>query len=172
MPSKSLLILVLLGLAACADQTVSNPPDTEADAAAFVAPPEGAAPNTCWGRQDTPNDVRVVAREIEVVPPEFAPDGSLARPGIYRTEQVRELVPQTEGALFELPCARARVPDFTASLQRALAIRGLYNGPANGRLNRETREAVRRYQSPLGINSAQVSLRMAEELGLARAAGV
>lgn len=158
-----MLLIACALLAGCASQDTGG---DLPDASGPVAAPAGAAPGTCWGRADSPNAIRTVVREVEVVPPETGPDG-VVRPGIYRRAEVRELVSPGEGSLFEIPCPGTLVPDFTASLQRALRARGTYDGPITGRADRATRAAIRAFQAPLGIDSAQVSRRMAEELGLA-----
>ena len=169
MPHLVLRSLALTGLLACTSPADAPPgssaPDPEISRQ--VAAPEGAPPGSCWGRADTPNAVRLITREIEVVPPEYGPDGTITRPGIYRREEVREIAPTGTGTLFEIPCPGTLVPEFTASLQRALAARALYFGPITGRFDRATRNAIRRYQSAFGLDSAQVSRRMAEDLGLA-----
>jgi len=57
-------------------------------------------------------------------------------------------------------------PDFVASLQRALAARGIYAGVVNGQMDAPTRRAIRRYQKPKGPDSDVLSLATAQELGL------
>jgi peptidoglycan hydrolase-like protein with peptidoglycan-binding domain len=59
------------------------------------------------------------------------------------------------------------VGDFAATLQRALAARGYYDGPVTGVIDAETTRAIRAYQAPLGIDSATLSLAAARRLGLA-----
>ena len=61
---------------------------------------------------------------------------------------------------------RIVTPDFIASLQRALAVRGYYRGPIHGHATPETRRAVRAYQAERGLDSAIVSIETARELGL------
>ena len=63
-------------------------------------------------------------------------------------------------------CEAALTPNFVSSLQRALAVRGFYQGPESGELNWRTRRAVRLYQMDQGINSAILSLESARQLGL------
>ncbi|WP_330696677.1 peptidoglycan-binding domain-containing protein [Fontisubflavum oceani] len=68
---------------------------------------------------------------------------------------------------FETPCqAEIRDPDFIASLQRALAARDLYRGPANGVMDARTRRAIRAFQEPQGLNSPILSMAAARQLGL------
>lgn len=67
---------------------------------------------------------------------------------------------------FEIPCADDLPADFTASLQRALSARALYSGAITGKMDANTRAAVRRYQQPDGIDSGTLSLAAARKLGL------
>ncbi|MFD1809447.1 peptidoglycan-binding domain-containing protein [Gemmobacter lanyuensis] len=46
--------------------------------------------------------------------------------------------------------------------------RGFYLSAVNGRLDRATRDAIRRFQEPLGLNSSILSLAGAKTLGLVR----
>jgi peptidoglycan hydrolase-like protein with peptidoglycan-binding domain len=57
-------------------------------------------------------------------------------------------------------------PDILASLQRALAVRGLYTGPINGQADAATSAAVQRYQAETGLDSPVLSLASARSLGL------
>jgi len=72
----------------------------------------------------------------------------------------------TEERLFAVPCPGATDAHFWSSLQRALAVRGLYAGPVNGIEDEATRDAIRRFQAPLGLDSAVLSLDAARHLGL------
>lgn len=71
-----------------------------------------------------------------------------------------------EERLFAVPCPEVQTQDFVASVQRALAVRGLYAGPVNGRMDAETRRAVRAYQAPQGLDSDILTLDAARQLGL------
>lgn len=167
MPLKPTPAILAIALLSACDVTPAADPGTGETPARRVAAPQGAAPDTCWGREDAETSVREVIRDVEVVPPRTAADGTILTPGVYRRETVRELSTDGAGTLFEIPCPGTTVPDFAASLQRALAARGLFAAPVTGRYDRATRAAIRRYQQGFGLDSAQVSRRMAEELGLA-----
>lgn len=73
-----------------------------------------------------------------------------------------------EERMFAVPCPAAATPEFWASVQRALAVRGLYTGPVTGANDAATGEAVRRFQAPLGLDSPVLSLDAARQLGLMR----
>ncbi len=57
-------------------------------------------------------------------------------------------------------------PDFIASVQRALAARNIYDGTITGRRDSATQSAIRTFQEPDGILSADLSLASARALGL------
>jgi hypothetical protein len=82
--------------------------------------------------------------------------------------QARVALPQggAEDRLFAVPCPDRLTPDLWASVQRALAARGLYSGPITGTPDAATGEAVRRFQAPLGLDSPVLSLDAARLLGL------
>ena len=128
--------------------------------------PPGAEPGTCWGHDHTPAVIETVTERALVQPPELDADGQVRAPAVYRVEQVRRIVQEREEIWFEAACADDLTPEVTATLQRALAARGHYDGPIDGILNTATRRGVRAFQRPLGLDSAVLSLRAARILGL------
>lgn len=71
-----------------------------------------------------------------------------------------------EERAFAVPCESEMTEDLIASLQRALMVRGLFSGLVNGVMDAPTRDAVRRFQAPLGLDSAILTLDAARSLGL------
>ncbi|WP_096786263.1 peptidoglycan-binding protein [Rhodobacter sp. CZR27] len=71
-----------------------------------------------------------------------------------------------DGAWFRAPCPEALTPEVLASLQRALEVRELYDEEITGEMDPATRQAVRRLQEPLGLDSEQLSLAAARYLGI------
>ncbi|HPD93474.1 MAG: peptidoglycan-binding protein [Rhodobacter sp.] len=136
------------GLAACQ----VNPPEPEVRrdeaAPASLSPVEGAA---CWA--------------TDRVPARTATDLVAVGPTGERQPRTRVLHP-AEDRLFAVPCPDQMGPDTIASLQRALAARGLHGGAVTGVMDAETAAAVRRYQAPRGLDSAILSLDAAQQLGL------
>lgn len=128
--------------------------------------PPGAAPGTCWGRDETPAVVETVTEQIVLQPPGIIADGTVARPAVYKTETHQRIVTPRKATWFETPCEDALTAEFIASLQRALAARGQYRGPATGRMDRRTRAAIRVYQRPRGLDSGMISLAAARQMGL------
>ncbi len=131
-----------------------------------AAAPPGAAPGTCWGRDATPAIIETVTEQILMQPAEVLTDGHVAQPAIYKTETRQAIVRERREVWFRTPCQTEITMDFTASLQRALGARGLYDGPINGMMDTRTRHAVRAYQKPEGLDSGILSLAAARKLGL------
>ncbi|MFX0546088.1 peptidoglycan-binding domain-containing protein [Roseovarius sp. S1116L3] len=157
-----LALLALLALAAC-DAPGGGEPDLVQTLA--EAPP-GAAPGTCWGKLVTPAVIETVTEQVLVQPPQTSPDGTVSRPGIYKTDTRQEIVTERQVTWFETPCPADLTPNFVASLQRALRARTLYTGAINGAMDARTRAAVRKFQKPEGLDSGILSLASARKLGL------
>lgn len=128
--------------------------------------PPGAAPGTCWGQDETPAVVETVTEQIVLQPAEILADGAVQRPAVYKTETHQQIVKPREATWFETPCEAELTPEFTASLQRALAARGHYRGPITGRMDARTRTAIRAFQRPQGLDSGMISLAAARQMGL------
>ncbi len=128
--------------------------------------PPGAAPGTCWGQDETPAVVETVTEQIILQPPEVLADGTVQRPAVYKTETRQQIVKPRKATWFESPCEADLTPEFTASLQRALAARGHYRGPVTGRMDARTRTAIRAFQRPQGLDSGVISLAAARQMGL------
>lgn len=71
-----------------------------------------------------------------------------------------------EETAFRVPCPELMTSDFIATLQRALAVRGHYEGPITGRADSATRDAVRGFQRAQGFDSPILTLDTAQRLGL------
>ena len=130
-----------------------------------VAPP-GAEPGTCWGKNVTPAIIETVTNQVMLQPAQVMSDGSVTQPAIYKTETRQEIVRERRETWFLTPCEADMTPEFIASVQRALAARGLYRGDVSGEMNGATRAAVRRYQKPQGLDSGILSMAAARKLGL------
>lgn len=131
-----------------------------------VAAPPGAPPGSCWGRHVSPAVIETVTDQVLLHPAEVLADGAVARPAIYKTETVQRIVRERTETWFETPCPEQMTPEFVASVQRALAARGLYRAPVTGAMDARTRTAIRRYQAPEGPDSGILSLAAARRLGL------
>jgi hypothetical protein len=160
--------VVCASLSAC----VIDPPEIvaslrEPDVAYLTqtAPP-GAAPGTCWGKHVTPALIETVTEQVLVQPAEVLSDGTVRNPAIYRTETRQQILRERRETWFETPCAETITPEFIESLQRALAVRGLFGGRPTGVMDARTRAAVRQFQKDQGLDSGILSLAAARQLGL------
>ncbi|WP_252729742.1 peptidoglycan-binding protein [Pacificibacter marinus] len=145
---------------------MSEPTDEILRAGDATSAPPGADPDACYGRHTTPAIVETVTEQVLVQPPQINADGSVSYPAIYRTETRQEIVRERKELWFETLCADALTPQFIASVQRALAVREVYSGQVNGKLDRATRRAIAAYQKPEGLDSEILSLAAARKLGL------
>lgn len=163
-------LLPVAVLAAC---TAAPAPDFGAltepallETASDTAPP-GAAPGSCWGKDVTAGKVETVQQPVLMQPAQVLVDGTLIAPPVYKTETLERIVEPRRETWFEVPCAEVVTGDFVASVQRALAARGLFYGSVTGEMDAQTRAAVRRFQKPQGLDSGILSLAAARQLGLA-----
>ncbi len=136
-----------------------------------AALPPGADPAACYGQDATPAEIETVTEQVLVQPASVSLDGKVTYPAIYKTETRQQIVRERRQQWFETPCATEMTPDFVASLQRALKVRGLYRGPVNGEMTGRTRAAIRAYQKPQGLDSAILSKTAARQLGLIAVGG-
>lgn len=67
---------------------------------------------------------------------------------------------------FETLCPPAYTQDFTESLQRALAARGVYRGHITGEMDAATQGAILRWQAERGLASGILALETARAFGL------
>ncbi|MFD0979039.1 peptidoglycan-binding domain-containing protein [Tropicimonas aquimaris] len=163
-------IVGALLLAACAPtgrQPVIDPLDGPPQIASFGAEgPENAAPGTCWGLEEIPAMLETITEEVVLTPAELGADGEILVPARTETRSRQKIAEPRREIWFETPCPASLTPDNVATLQRALAARGLYEGRATGSLDADTRNAIRRFQQPLGLDSSVLSLAAARRLGL------
>ncbi|WP_368946979.1 peptidoglycan-binding domain-containing protein [Pseudophaeobacter sp. A-200-2] len=160
---SSVILLTFTALSAC---TPASAPGTGADARSRPAAPPGAAPDSCWDRHVSPAIIETVTVQVLAEPEQRDADGRIVQPAVFRTETRQDIVrPRTESWL-QITCPVDMTPDFIASLQRALAVRGHYKGSVTGKLDRPTRQAILRYQQRHGLESHILSLDSARRLGL------
>ncbi len=159
-----------LVLAACQSpmetDTVTRLLEPEAQILRAADGPPGADPDSCWARDVTPAVIETVTEQVMIQPPQITADGQVTSPAVFKTETQQRITQERKEVWFETPCPEALTPEFVASVQRALAARGLYRGAITGEMDRTTRRAVRRYQSEEGLDSGTLSLAAARRLGL------
>ncbi|SNY51376.1 hypothetical protein SAMN06297129_2100 [Pseudooceanicola antarcticus] len=163
-----LLSLSLLCLAGCTPGLPEFPAlGTPEITRIYQTPPPGSDPSQCWGKEVEPAVIETVTAQILMQPAEVHSDGRVTQPAIYKTETRQEIIRERRELWFRVPCAEEMTPAFIASLQRALAARGLYAGTVNGEMTPRTLRAIRAYQAPQGLDSGILSLAAARQLGLA-----
>jgi hypothetical protein len=161
MPLRLSCLALALALAACQPA----PPGPDRPSLGAEAPP-GAAPGTCWGKKDTPAVIETVTEQVQLSPAETDATGRALRPATYATVTRQAILRERVTTWYETPCPDVQTPEFIASVQRALAARGLYTGQITARFDARTRAAIARYQAPLGLDSDTLSLDSARRLGL------
>lgn len=158
-------LCAVAALSGCMQMQLSGILDTSATEENLRPP--NAEPGACYGREVAPAVVETVTEHVQVRAATYDTAGTLLTPAGYRTETVQKIVQERADIWFKTPCRDVRVNDFTASLQRALKVRGYFIGPVTGEMDWSTRRAVRRYQQVQGLDSATLSLASARQLGLA-----
>lgn len=123
----------------------------------------------CWAEDITPAVIETVSEQVLVTPAVTDDQGRVTTPATYATETRQRIVQDRRTVWFRTPCLDEVTVEFVASLQRALKARGIYLAPVTGQLDPATREAIRRFQAPRGLDSPRLSLAAARELGLAAA---
>ncbi|MGR3491102.1 MAG: peptidoglycan-binding domain-containing protein [Shimia sp.] len=155
-------LLAVLAVSACMGAETTP----EVTRGASPDAPPGAAPDSCWERDVTPAEFETVTEQVRVAKAEWDADGNLLKPAEFRTTQRQRVLKDRTELWFETPCDDVLTADFVRSLQRALAVRGFYLGPATGNMDFLTRRAIRRFQAEDGLDSATLSLAAARKLGL------
>jgi hypothetical protein len=146
--------------------TAEDPPEPGVRTSTRAGPAD-AAPGTCWGKTASPAVIETVTEQVEIEPARFDDAGNVTVPPVLRTETRQEIVTPRVENWFETPCEEVLTPEFVATLQRALAARGFYQGAADGILTDATRAAVGAYQrAEAGLDSGVLSLDAARALGL------
>lgn len=120
----------------------------------------------CYGRDITPAIIETVTEQVMVQAPIISTGGEVLSPAVFRTVTRQQIVRERSEVLFETICPPDLTPEFVASLQRALKIRGFYPGPISARMDLTTLLAIQRFQRQNGHDSTLLDIRTARELGL------
>lgn len=124
--------------------------------------PEGA----CWASDVTPMVIETVSEHVQVSPEKRDADGRVIEPASFRTETQQRIVKEREEVWFRAPCPKDYTVDFVATLQRALKARGFYLNPVTGQMDSATRDAIHRFQINRGLDSPELALATARDLGI------
>lgn len=170
--ARPLALLAALALAACqpgprpaAPATADLRGEIRRAATADAPPPEGG-PGECWATDVTPAVIETVSEQVVATPEQRDAAGRILRPASYRTVTHQRILRDRRAVHFRTPCPAEMTLEFVATLQRALKARGYYLAPVSGALDAPTRDAIRRFQEPLGLDSPVLSLAAARALGL------
>lgn len=143
----------------------AGPSGEEGDILVGAGPPD-ADPDRCYSRFVRPTTYETVTVQKVVRAERTDLAGRVTSPAVFREVVETRKVSDREVVWFETPCAARGDGDFIRSVQRALGVRGLYQGPVTGTYDELTVAAVRAFQRPLGIESGVISVEAAERLGL------
>lgn len=161
--------LALMMLAAgCAPGVVPDAPaaaDLAGELRASRGAPPADKPGVCWAADTTPAVIETVTEQV-ATPEQRDAQGRVIAPASYHTVTRQRMLADRRAVHFRTPCPEQMTVAFVASLQRALKARGHYRAPVSGAMDAATREAIRRFQEPLGLDSPVISLRGAKALGL------
>ena len=176
-PNRGFIGLAALFLGAC--QQVTPPDGIPVDKADMIQihaeKPAGNQSGQCWDQDATPALVETVTEQVLVRPAgpsvEASPDGAptyrtVDRPAEYRTQSEQRIVRERIDVWFEVPCPPVMDTAFIATLQRALKSRGLFRGAINGTMDNRTKQALRKFQRPRGLDSGILSTGAARQLGI------
>lgn len=162
-----------MALAACQSAYAPAAPGHADLAAELVQRAESGPPpgeeGICWGNDVTPAVIETVTDQELAAPATLAADGTVLTPASYRSVTHQKIVQDRAEVWFRAPCPAVMTADFIATLQRALKARGLYRLALTGAMDGPTRDAIRRFQAPLGFDSPLLTLAAARDLGLVAA---
>ncbi len=132
---------------------------------------DGASPppaqGVCWASDTAPAVIETVTEHVQVRPERRDATGAVVQAAEFQTRTAQRMVQDRATVWFKSPCPAQVTVAFVASLQRALKARGRFYEPITGAWDAATLAALRKYQRERGLDSAQLSLAAAQELGLA-----
>jgi hypothetical protein len=168
------LLILVAGCTSPGTGTGGNSAPVSTDLSAELVRPRGdgpppGPPGACWQADIKPAVIETVTEQVLATPEVTGPDGQVQTAAVFHSESRQRMVEDRETVWFRTPCPAEMTVDFVATLQRALKARGLYLLPLTGRMDAPTRSAVRRFQTPLGLDSDHLSLAAARLLGIVSA---
>jgi len=152
-------------MAACAAQPAVPPAGPQVPSL-IVAEIEFGANGRCYGRDISPAVLETVTAQVLESPAITGPDGAVVAPATFRSEIRQQIVRERQEVVFETLCPPDYTAEFVATLQRALAARGLFDGAATGVMDMRTGRAVQAFQRDGGPDSPLLSIDAARRLGI------
>ena len=141
---------------------MAPPPNVSVDMGEITTTGDGR----CFATDTTPAVIETVTVQEIATPEARNADGVVVRPAVFRTVVRQNIVRDRQVVRFETVCPPVYTPQFVASLQRALTVRGLYQGPISGNLDDQTSSAIRRLQAQGGLEVGLLTIEAARGLGL------
>jgi hypothetical protein len=154
-------VVLVLSVAACA--TEQTP---EAASGTGVVRAGELSTDPCIATDISPALIETETIQILETPEVLDADGGVVTPAVYRSEASQRIIRERETVEFEAVCSPEESPEFVATLQRALKARGHLTEDITGRMDGNTKRAIRSYQASRGLNSDILSMDTARELGL------
>ncbi|MEN8708721.1 MAG: peptidoglycan-binding domain-containing protein [Paracoccaceae bacterium] len=116
--------------------------------------PDGAPQGTCWAKWTQPAvlESRTYMRETQS--------------GQFETYTEYNELEQRRDHVFQTPCPKVFTAYYIETLQRALKVRGFFDGPVTGIYDSATKAAIKAYQTTKDLPSDQLSVETAVEFGL------
>lgn len=173
LPRKTLSALALgMLLSACIDPQRQAPDVASLDKDGLIptqleAPSEKQQKDACWAQDTQPAIIQTVTNQVLIQPATYDDDDTLLTRAVYGTETKQDILRTRAEAWFQTTCPEFIDQAYTATLQRALTVRGYYKGTITGEMNAETRAAIEHYQTQRGLESEMLSLAAAKQLGVA-----
>lgn len=165
----AILLCTALALSGCGDlHPGARTPGATLYRPGLLSPPD-APPGTCWDKSETPAVIESQTRQILVTPAKVSETGTVQAPPVYKTQSTPVIVQERQTSWYEIVCPNELTTEFTASLQRALALRGYFLGTTGGIINAETHAAIKAFQEGENIPAANPSILTvegAQKLGL------
>lgn len=151
----------LTAIGACSPPTVA-PDNVQVDMGQI----ETSLSGKCYATDTAPAIIETVTVQ-EIDTPEVRNDqGVVIQPASFRTVTRQNIVRDRQDIRFETVCPPVYTSEFVATLQRALAVRGIYAGQINGLLDATTSSAIQRFQRTDGPDTGLLSIETARKLGL------
>ena len=120
----------------------------------------------CRAKIAQPAIYETVTEKKLIAPPKLSPSGRQIAPATYQNQTIYRVIRERAIRWFDTPCKDEINADLIASLQRALAARGYFNGKLTAIMDHDTKVALRRYQSENGLDSAILARQTTNTLGL------
>lgn len=159
---KSTLAISLAVLAACTPAQVTQPSNVLIDMGQIETRGDGR----CFAKDISPAVIETVTTQEVEIPEVRNDDGVVTRPATFRTVTRQQIVRERADIRFETLCPQNYTADRVRTLQRALKVRGFYDGPITGTLDRATGFAIQNFQRDGGPDTVLLSIETARKLGV------